>query len=129
MPVARVYIPGGAADLALLRARGALPPGTLGVAVAPGGSEEAEQAAWLHAAEEAGERGQERRVVISADIDVDQVTPEATKEATSVALQAALPLSRVVAFHVDERPGAPVADLLWYDATEFDAVLALVSAP
>jgi hypothetical protein len=44
-----------------------------------------------------------------------------------VVVAEALPLARVVSFHVDETAGDDgMDDLLWYDVTELDEVLRLL---
>lgn len=137
MPVARAYFPATVDDLRALAATRELAP-CRGVAVAPGAAEDVEHLAWVAAAELAAEltHGSPdpsagpvgRRVVISADTDIALLSPEPGNAPTAVALSAPVPLRRLVSLHVDEAPGSGLADLLWYDITELDDVLAVLSA-
>jgi hypothetical protein len=67
-----------------------------------------------------------KRVIVAADVDPTWVTA-GTGSAAAVMVSSPVPLSKVVAFHVDETAGDDgMQDLLWYDATELDEVLTLV---
>ncbi|MDN5768007.1 MAG: hypothetical protein L0H96_06435 [Humibacillus sp.] len=146
MPVVRVYLPVGPADLAELAESGSLSatPASLRVAYAvtpelersaPGADvEDLEYAAFSHAVVAAGAAARgaaDRRVVIAADADPDWVVegePRPRDSVCAVTLAAAVPRARVASFHIDERGASEegaMADadaLLWYDATELDAV-------
>lgn len=144
MPVVRVYLPVGPADLAVLAERGSLPatPDSTRVVFAvtpelersaPGlDVEDLEYAAFSDAVVAAGAAAHgaaDRRVVIAADVDPDWLVESETQPRDSVCavtLAAAVPQARVASFHIDERPGAGSAadadTLLWYDATELDEV-------
>ena len=69
-----------------------------------------------------------KRVVAAADVDPGSVSTDGGREGLgAVTVSAAVPLSRIVSFHVDETAGDQgMADLLWYDATELDEVLRLL---
>ena len=69
----------------------------------------------------------ERRVVAAADVDSTWVSGNgAGHSLAAVEVSHAVPLPRVVSFHVDESPGDDgMANLQWYDATELDEVLRL----
>ena len=93
--------------------------------------EEREYAAWSAAAVRrrrpcAGQGG--RRVVASADVDAAVVRRAERPTRRAVELDAVVALSRIASFHIDEQPGGDVADLLWYDVTELDDVIALLAA-
>lgn len=69
------------------------------------------------------------RVLVAA-ADVEESTLEAAENAghpAEVWLRRQVQLDGVVSFHVAEHPGVigPGGDLLWYDVTELDAVLAM----
>jgi len=67
-----------------------------------------------------------KRVIVAADVDPAWVTA-GTGSAAAVLIASPVPLSKVVAFHVDETAGDDgLQDLLWYDATELDEVLRLL---
>ena len=67
-----------------------------------------------------------KRVIVAADVDPAWVTA-GSSSAAAVLISSPVPLSKVVAFHVDETAGDDgLADLLWYDATELDEVLRLL---
>ena len=139
----RVYIPVDAARLTSLRDSGLLGPAPLAAhavtpalrASLPGADEEeVEYSALLTAA---GVPVQGRpAVVVAADVpeaalSVD--TPEGSSTGsrlTQVTVREAVPMARVAAFHVEElEPTADedvLGDLLWYDRTEMDQVLALL---
>lgn len=138
MPMVRVYLPLDSAALDGLRRTGEVGPApVVGHAAVPGSTrpglgnddEEREYAAWSAAAGDAAERaGQgERRVVASADVDAAVVLP-VTEGGTAVELDSIVGLPRIASFHIDEQPGGEVADLLWYDVTELDDVIALIRA-
>lgn len=143
MPVVRVYLPVGRADLAELASSGTLSAGrgapreaylvTPGLEAAGGShdSEDLEYTAFGDAVEAAGRRRDapgDRRVVAAADADPEWVVPREGTPVTRVALTTGLARSRIAAFHIDEKPGAHdgTDDLLWYDVTEFDEVRALL---
>jgi len=68
-----------------------------------------------------------KRVVLAADVDPAWVSARSGEELSAVELTEALPLARVVSFHVDETAGDDgMDDLLWYDVTELDEVLRLL---
>ena len=95
----------------------------------PTGDEETwEYAALTEAVEAAGllRPGRGKRVVAAADVDPTWVQ-EGGDTAGAVLVQSAVPLSRVVSFHVDESADDEgMDDLLWYDATELEELLKLV---
>jgi hypothetical protein len=143
MPAVRVYVPLGRRGLLALAEDRALRPEEgrtlVAYAVTPGlaaahpgeGVEELEYLAFCDAAAAARslrEAEGERRVVVSADADADWLA-DSDGGTAAVAVGAALPLSRIASFHVDD-PAALVAgddspdELLWYDATELDEVRA-----
>ncbi|MFW5474620.1 DUF6912 family protein [Knoellia sp. CPCC 206450] len=136
MPLVRVYLPLDAGALDTLRRTGEVGPApvTAHTAVAPSArpglgsdDEEREYAAWSAAAADAAAlvtRG-ERRVVASADVDA-AVVNATSEDGTAVELDSVVALPRIASFHIDEEPGGEVADLLWYDVTELDDVIALV---
>ena len=140
MPLTRVYLALGAADLEALAAGRPLGPAPLAAhAVTPAlgrpglvtDAEELEHAAWVAAADDALSRthdGTRRRVVAAADVDAAVVVRPTTPDRPSrVEVSAPVELRRVVSFHVDEEPGATEpTDLLWYDVTELAAVRDLV---
>ncbi|HYN30266.1 MAG TPA: hypothetical protein VES95_10420 [Dermatophilaceae bacterium] len=139
MPQTRVYVPLDPAGVATLRHGGSIgPPPIPAHAVTsrqgrPGLTtdvEELEHAAWSAAAAAAGGRvsGHAPRVVASADVDSGDVVEVGGPEATEVRVRAPVALRDVVSFHVDEVPGGPDRDLLWFDVTELDDVLALVES-
>ena len=133
----RVYVPLDLAALEDLRRRGEIGPVPVSAhaAVEAAGSssgkddEEREYAAWSAAAADAAERagGSGRRVVASADVDTAVVSRQDGDGSTAVELDAVVVLSRVASFHIDEQPGGDTADLLWYDVTELDDVIALAT--
>lgn len=140
MPVRRIYLPldldqaqsllGGAAagdGQGSLRAYAV----TRAVAaeLADDDEEEREYDALLECAAEAGRlAGDSRRVVAAADVD-DRYVTEVEGGYAEVDLTTPVPLARVVAFHVDETTDHSDEDLLWYDVTELDDVVALLSEP
>ena len=95
----------------------------------PTGDEETwEYAALTEAVEAAGllRPGHGKRVVAAADVDPTWVQ-ESGDTAAAVLVQSAVPLSRVVSFHVDESADDEgMDDLLWYDATELEELLSLL---
>lgn len=115
--------------------------------------EEREYAAWSAAADDAGSRAAQgrRRVIASADVDAaivrrladgesDDSEPASSTSAsgsasggaapalTAVEVDGAVALPRIASFHIDEEPGGEIADLLWYDVTELDDVITLVTS-
>lgn len=143
MPVVRVYVPLGRESLEKLVATGSLAagPGTprIAYAVTPGLAssapgldvEDLEYAAFCDAVEAAsGLRAApaDRRVVAAADVDPGAVVPRDGSPVSKVALTAAVPLSRIASFHVDDEVTVGQDDeadeLLWYDVTELDDVQA-----
>lgn len=142
MPLVRVYLPLDSAALDALRRSGEIGPAPVrGHAAAPAGTrpgignddEEREYAAWSAAAADAAERAGdgERRVVASADVDTAVVQPATDGPMgdgqSGVEINAVVALPRIASFHVDEEPGGEVADLLWYDITELDDVITLIT--
>lgn len=151
MPLQRVYLPATAAAVGALHATGVLGPaplrahtvtGTVSRGAFGGDEEDQEYAAWLAAAADArtlvGERG--RRVVVSADVDSTLLESELPEDRdarandagpapeTSVRVTSAIPLKRIVSFHLDEQPGGGDADLLWFDVTEINEVVGALDA-
>ena len=146
MPVVRVYLPAGPADLAELAERGSLPATPVSTRVVfavtpelerstPGPDvEDLEYAAFSDAVVAAGAAARgagDRRVVIAADVDPDWLVanePQPRDSVCAVTLAVAVPRARVASFHIDERPvseAGSTADadtLLWYDATELEQV-------
>jgi hypothetical protein len=140
MPVVRVYLPLGRADLEELAAGSlAAGPGTPRAAyavtpalekAAPGlDVEDLEYAAFSDAVEAAGRlrsARSDRRVVAAADADPSWVSPRDGAPVSKVVLTAPVPLSRVASFHVDDEVTGGVDEeadeLLWYDVTELDDV-------
>jgi hypothetical protein len=147
MPLQRIYLATTPAGLQALAATGSLGPAPLSAhtitaavnrSTFGGDEEDQEYAAWLAAAADGrrlvGEGG--TRVVVSADVDaalIEDELPEARSaheeatgegRGTSVRITSAVPLKRIVAFHVDELPGGADPDLLWFDVTELADVLA-----
>ncbi len=143
----RVYLPLALAGLDRLAADREVAPGplrahavTAALARAMPGAEEEdrEYVALCDAVEAAGGlRGSpgDRRVVAAADVAADVVAEvvegpgevvgevaEGAGARSRVTLSAAVPLRRVVSFHVDEVGGDDDADLLWYDVTELDGL-------
>lgn len=136
MPVVRVYLPLDPAMLSTLRESGEIGPAPVAghAALAPStrpgighDDEEREYAAWSAAASDAAVRaaGGGRRVIASADVDAAVVEREADDD-TAVELDSVVALPRIASFHIDEEPGGEVADLLWYDVTELDDLIALL---
>ncbi|KGN36998.1 DUF6912 family protein [Knoellia subterranea] len=135
MPLVRVFVPLDREGLAALRRSGELGPAPVAAHAAVAAAarptigndeEEREYAAWSAAADDAASvvaQG-DRRVVASADVDAAVVT-RADEEGTAVEVGSAVPLPRIASFHVDEEPGSGIEDLLWYDITELDDVIAL----
>lgn len=133
MPVARTYLPLSLDQLESLVQRAEIAGGAIGVAVGPGGGEDAEYAAWRAAADLAAELVAEdegaasRRVLASADVDIARLEPPAGATPTAVTVSGVVPLRRIVSFHVDEAIGSGVDDLLWFDVTELDEVQRLAT--
>ncbi len=139
MTTRRVYVPVSPGTLAALVGAGELGPAPLAayavtsVLGRPGltvDEEELEHEAWAAAAEAALDLtsgGSRRRVIASADVDTAVVLEGAGSDPASVTLGAAVPLRRIVSFHVDEHAGRrELTDLLWYDVTELPEVARLV---
>ncbi|WP_245618454.1 DUF6912 family protein [Knoellia aerolata] len=134
----RVYVPLDPAALEGLRRRGEVGPvpvsahAALDTEARTSGKddEDREYAAWSAAAADAAERAPDggRRVVASADVDTAVVRRE-DEDDTAVELDVVVALSRIASFHIDEQPGGETADLLWYDVTELDDVIALAARP
>ena len=140
MTQTRIYVPllpDALRRLAAERQIGPAPVAAFGVterverADPTGLEEEWEYAALTEAVEAAaGLQGTSvaKRVVAAADVDPGSVSTDGGREGLgAVTVSAAVPLSRIVSFHVDETAGDQgMADLLWYDATELDEVLRLL---
>ena len=134
----RVYLPLDSVALENLRHHGEIGPVPVSAhaAVETEGrtsgrdDEEREYAAWSAAADDAVGRAPAggRRVVASADVDTAVVRRWAA-DGTAVEIDAVVALSRIASFHIDEQPGGDTADLLWYDVTELDDVIALAARP
>jgi hypothetical protein len=97
----------------------------------PTGDEEEWEYAAMGEALAAAARAQSgparKRVVLAADVDPMWVSPRPGDDLSGVVVAEALPLARVVSFHVDETAGDDgMDDLLWYDVTELDEVLRLL---
>ena len=97
----------------------------------PAGDEEEWEYAAMGEALAAAARAQSgparKRVVLAADVDPAWVSPRPGDDLAGVLVGEALPLARVVSFHVDETAGDDgMDDLLWYDVTELDEVLRLL---
>ncbi len=137
----RVYLPLTADQLRTLAETRVLPAPLEGLAAGAQGRvdsrvatsaaiEEAEYVAFRAAAGEPVEGA--RRIVASADLPAhtlnegtapgDDLVPVTTTEE--------LPLRLVVSIHIDEQPasGDDEPDLLWYDVTEIDTVVAELDA-
>jgi hypothetical protein len=142
MPIARVYLPLTAAQLAELASRGELAGDrvrayavTPGLADSfPGADEEELEYAALRDASDAARAlrgpGQTHRVIAAADVDAAllHVPDDAAGDVPSRQdVQGPVALRRVASFHVDEAP-TDDADLLWYDVTEIDEVVRLSTA-
>lgn len=138
MPLVRVYLPLDPAVLSTLRQSGEVGPAPVAahsaVAASPrpgigNDDEEREYAAWSAAAVDAAVRaaGGARRVIASADVDAAMVQ-RADEGETAIELDSVVALPRIASFHIDEEPGGDVSDLLWYDVTELDDVIALLSS-
>lgn len=137
MPVVRVYLPVGRAELDGLAESGVIVagPGAPRAAFAvtdelarlvPGADIEAlEFAAFADAVDAAGGT---RRVVAALDAEPAWLAPHDGGPASRVSLTQAVPVSRVASFHIDEADAADsgAADLLWYDVTELDEVRSLI---
>lgn len=95
----------------------------------PTGDEETwEYAALTEAVLAAGvlRPGRGKRVVAAADVDPTWVR-ESGDTAAAVVVESAIPLARVVSFHIDESADDEgMDDLLWYDATELEELLRLL---
>ena len=150
MPVVRVYLPVGLAELDGLAESGVIVGGPASPRAAfavtdelarraPGADTEAlEFAAFADAVEAAGGAGGgTRRVVAALDADPAWLAPYDGGPESRVSLTQAVPVSRVASFHIDEADGSPgeaeadpadsgAADMLWYDVTELDEVRSLL---
>ena len=140
MTQTRIYVPltpDAVRRLAAERRLGPAPVAAFGVTerierADPAGSEEEwEYAALTEAVEAAAElqgRTNAKRVVASADVDPGLVSTDGGRQGLgALTVSSAVPLARIVSFHVDETAGDQgMADLLWYDATELDEVLRLL---
>jgi len=105
--------------------------GRLERSIPTGDEEEWEYAALCEAVDAASRLREEpdaKRVIAAADVDPDSVTASGEGDALStVEVTEAIPLRRIVSFHIDEQRGADGAeDLLWYDATELGEVTHLM---
>lgn len=151
MPVVRIYLPLGRADLDELAASGALaasptrprPAHAVTPALeqsAPGlDVEDLEYAAFsdaVTAARGARTAPGDRRIVAAADADPSWLAATTAggqgNSPTSMALTDPLPVARVASIHIDEHNGvvegteaADADELLWYDVTELDEVRGL----
>ncbi|MFC7486728.1 DUF6912 family protein [Knoellia sp. CPCC 206453] len=136
MPLVRVYLPLDPAALATLREVGEVGPApvaghsALPASTRPGignDDEEREYAAWSAAAADAAGRATTggRRVIASADVDA-AVVQRTADDGSAVELDSVVALPRIASFHIDEEPGGEISDLLWYDVTELDDVVALL---
>lgn len=136
MPLIRVYLPLNPSALATLRQTGEVGPapvaGHTALAASPrpgigNDDEEREYAAWSAAASDAADRAADgaRRVIASADVDA-AVVQRPAEDSTAIELGGTIALPRIASFHIDEEPGGDVSDLLWYDVTELDDVIALL---
>lgn len=136
MPLVRVYLPLDPSTLRALRETGEVGPApvpahsAIAASSRPGignDDEEREYAAWSAAAVDAAVRaaGGRRRVIASADVDAAMVQ-RADDDSTTIELDSVVALPRIASFHVDEEPGSDISDLLWYDVTELDDVIALL---
>jgi len=141
----RVYLPGTAGSLALLRATGRLDPPELAHAVTPalrewyveGDEDELEYVAFTRAAQAAlallatDVAQSRRRVVISADIPADALRPMTSDLGSSeVAVTGVVPVAAVAAVHIDSvetQEAVGRAASLWSAAQdgEVDAVSAV----
>jgi hypothetical protein len=140
MTQTRIYVPLTAdlvRRLAAERQLGPAPVAAFGVTerierADPTGSEEEWEYAALTEAVDAAAALQgttvAKRVVASADIDPAVVSTDGAREGLgALTVSSAVPLARIVSFHVDETAGDQgMDDLLWYDATELDEVLRLL---
>ncbi len=132
----RVYLPLVMSDLAAVQTSGAVPLSARRTAHAvtagdradhPGEDEEdLEFEATCQALDSAADRRRttgERRVVVAAD-----VASVVEQDAWTVVVEAPVALSDVVSFHVEESTGTALGegydDLLWYDVTELDQLVA-----
>ncbi|GMA18562.1 hypothetical protein MM440_11070 [Arsenicicoccus piscis] len=130
----RVYLPVAPTDLAALAEAGRIERGT-GYAVTANvraeleerDAEEQEFEAFSEAATAAGELVAEptRRVVVSVDVDAAGLREHA-EEFARVDGVPAVTARDVAAFHVDEGEQHDDDQLLWFDAAELPAVIALV---
>ncbi len=150
MPVVRVYVPLGGADLEQLASTGSLAAGEesprRAYAVtsaleraAPGlDVEDLEYSAFCDAVAAAGglrSASGGRRVVTAADVDPSAVSPVPADgpagggAISAVALTSPVPLGRIASFHVEDEDavGDEADEMLWYDVTELDDVRGFVA--
>ena len=140
MTQTRIYVPLTPDDVRRLAAERQIGPAPVAAfsvterverADATGLEEEWEYAALTEAVDAAAElqgTSVAKRVVAAADVDPGSVSTDGARDGLgAVTVSAAVPLARIVSFHVDETAGDQVMDdLLWYDATELDEVLRLL---
>ncbi len=150
MPVVRVYVPLGRADLEQIGSTGSLGTGSDSARVAyavtpaleraaPGlDLEDLEYSAFCDAVAAAGALRSSsggRRVVTAADVDPSAVGPVtsgsggAVTAVTAVTLISPVPLGRIASFHVEDEDavGDEADEMLWYDVTELDDVRAFLA--
>ncbi len=146
MPVVRVYLPLGRADLEQLAATGALaaeadsPREAYAVTPAlersaPGlDVEDLEYSAFCDAVVAAGalrSSSGARRVVAAADVDPSVVVPPADGRGgvTTTTLTGPVPLRGIASFHVEDEDavGEEADEMLWYDVTELDDVRGFIT--
>lgn len=106
-------------------------PGRVDARTSPtAATEEAEYVAFRAAAGDPGEGS--RRIVVSVDAPAEafEETEAAAGEPAPVTTSEELPLRLVASIHIDEdaAPEDGEPDLLWYDITELDAVIADLDA-
>lgn len=135
----RIYLPLGATDLETLRDTHEIGgPGTDAYAVtralqaAAPGTDDVEVHEFMACQDAALSAIQEgKQVVLAADVSPSAV--EETGTDSRVRLAGAVPMKRVASFHVvdtdshDEDPGAEI-ELSWFDVTELDLVLKVLTA-
>lgn len=106
------------------------PPSRVDARLTPAAAEEeVEYAAFAAAAERAVETAPaHRRVIASADAPSSAVDeqPGAPDGTVGIVTTAELPLRHFVSLHIDEDSSGPAGalELLWYDITELDVVVA-----
>lgn len=123
----RIYLPAGSADVARLRAGDGVEATAFVVtdamrAADPRADEDDLEYEACRSAEDAARAAGGPVVVIAADVaSVGEPDGQGRVEVGVV------PLTDVVAFHVEERDAAEDTELLWYDASEIDDVHAYLS--